>query len=128
MIPRGWPVDRAAASVSSWYGIRQGGRLHNGVDFAAPKGTPVFATAPGEVVFADRDGGGYGRLIRLDHGDGLETWYAHLKRISVRRGKMVLRGQQIGTVGASGRATGPHVHYEIRRGGRPVDPVPYLGK
>lgn len=125
-VPSGWPVDPRVARVASDFGDRRGGSWHQGIDLSAPKGTPVWATADGKVVVAERDGA-YGRTVVIDHGNGFSTRYAHLKRIKVARGERVRRGDTVGTVGASGRASGSHLHYEVLRGGTPVDPRPYLG-
>ncbi len=120
-----WPITsefgpRKDPSAGTW-------RDHTGVDVSAPKGTPVIATAPGRVVFAGRDRGGYGKLVKVDHGNGLETWYAHMSRRAVGEGDRVDRGQQLGRVGHTGRATGPHLHYEVRLRGKAVNPRGYLG-
>jgi murein DD-endopeptidase MepM/ murein hydrolase activator NlpD len=85
----------------------------------------VAATAAGRVVFAGRTGD-YGRMVVIDHGNGFETLYAHLARISVRAGERVRRGELVGRVGKSGNATGYHLHYEIRKNGRPIDPKPFM--
>lgn len=100
-------------------------RLHAGVDLAAPSGTPVLAAADGAVV---RSGwqGGYGLAVVLDHGHGLVTRYAHLSGIGVVRGQPVHRGQRLGSLGCTGTCTGPHLHFEVRNGGRPTNPLPYL--
>jgi len=97
-------------------------RPHEGVDIAAPFGTPVVAPAAG-VVVALNERGGYGLLLELDHGHGVTTRYAHLLRARVRQGQFVLRGQLIANVGNSGLSTGPHLHYEIRVAGAVVDPL-----
>jgi murein DD-endopeptidase MepM/ murein hydrolase activator NlpD len=112
--------------VSSTYGVRPDpflGRtaLHAGVDYALPQGTPVTASAPGKVVRAGR-AGGYGNMVEIDHGRGITTRYGHMARIDVRVGESVAKGAPIGAVGSTGRSTGPHLHYEIRRGGKAVDP------
>jgi murein DD-endopeptidase MepM/ murein hydrolase activator NlpD len=126
VIPNGWPVDPEEAVVSSPFGARRGGSSHTGLDLRAPKGTPVWATADGTVVVAEREGA-YGRTVVVDHGGGYTTRYAHLRRIKVERGERVKRGEVLGTVGESGNAGGVHLHYEVLRDGRPVDPRPYLG-
>jgi murein DD-endopeptidase MepM/ murein hydrolase activator NlpD len=90
-----------------------------------PKGSKVKSTAPGRVSYAGRSGD-FGRLVVIDHGGGWETRYAHLKSIEVKRGKKIERGTVVGTVGKSGNASGYHLHYEIRRDGRAVDPGGYL--
>jgi murein DD-endopeptidase MepM/ murein hydrolase activator NlpD len=99
--------------------------FHEGVDLCAPRGTPVFAPADGVVRFA-ANRAGYGLTIAVDHGNGVTTWFAHVGSIKVSNGQSVKRGQTIATVGTSGRATAPHVHYEVRQGGKAVDPVPYI--
>ncbi len=123
--PSGWPVPRASAVVTSEFGAPRGRSHHEGIDLSAPAGTPVKATADGVVGFAGRSGD-FGRLVVIDHGGGWQTRYAHLKRISVKKGKKVARGDVIGTVGKSGNATGNHLHYEVRHDGLAVDPKPYL--
>jgi murein DD-endopeptidase MepM/ murein hydrolase activator NlpD len=124
-VPSGWPVPRASAVVTSEFGAPRGRSRHEGIDLSAPAGTPVTATANGVVGFAGRSGD-FGRLLIIDHGVGWQTRYAHLRRIKVKKGKKVARGDVIGTVGKSGNATGNHLHYEVRRDGRAVDPRPYL--
>ncbi|MBL8287934.1 MAG: M23 family metallopeptidase [Rubrivivax sp.] len=95
---------------------------HQGVDFAAPKGTPVVVVADGTVVHAGRSGG-YGNLVVVDHGGGITTYYAHLSAFGVQEGMRVERGQEIGQVGSTGMSTGPHLHYEIRKDGKYLDPA-----
>jgi murein DD-endopeptidase MepM/ murein hydrolase activator NlpD len=97
-------------------------RPHLGVDYAAPRGTPVLAASDGVVIAAGWSGG-YGRTVRLRHANGYQTLYGHLSRISVRRGERVTQGQRIGAVGSTGLATGPHLDYRMRRNGRYVDPL-----
>jgi murein DD-endopeptidase MepM/ murein hydrolase activator NlpD len=96
--------------------------FHTGVDIAAPRGTPVRAAADGTVLYAGWYGG-YGKLVVLDHGQGTSTLYGHLSQILVTSGQRVARGQLIGRVGSTGYSTGPHLHFEIRQNGRPVDPL-----
>ena len=108
------------ATVSSNYGPRRGG-FHHGIDFAAPRGTDVYAARAGRVVFRGRRKR-FGRLIIIDHGGGVQTYYAHLSGYNVREGKKVKRGQKIGRVGKSGRASGYHLHFEVRVSGRSVNP------
>lgn len=107
-------------SISSGFGLRRG-RPHYGVDYAAARGTPVSAAASGTVTFAGRQRG-FGRIVTIDHGGGYQTYYAHLSRISVREGKRIKKGQTVGRVGQSGNATGPHLHFELRFNGTPIDP------
>ena len=109
---------------TSGFGQRWG-RLHAGTDFAAPIGTPVYSTADGVVVSAGW-ASGYGRLIKIQHEFGIETRYAHLNKIRVKVGQRVSRGERIGDMGNSGRSTGPHLHYEVRVGGTPVNPMTYI--
>jgi murein DD-endopeptidase MepM/ murein hydrolase activator NlpD len=102
------------------------GRMHEGVDMAGPIGTPVYSTADGVVIFAGW-ASGYGRLIKIQHEFGIETRYGHLNAIRVEVGQRVSRGERIGDMGNSGRSTGPHLHYEIRVGGEPLNPMIYIG-
>ena len=125
-VPSGWPLPGDVGVVSSSFGAPRGRSTHQGVDFRAPRGTKVVATADGVVSFAGRSGD-YGRMVVLEHGNGWETRYAHLHRIKVERGDRVRRGHALGTVGHSGNADGDHLHYEVRRRGVPVDPRPTLG-
>ena len=122
-LPFFMPVQDAFRFTSP-FGIRWG-RLHAGTDFAAPVGTPVFATADGVVIEAGWSSG-YGRLIKIQHEFGIETRFAHLNAIRVEVGQRVSRGERIGDMGNSGRSTGPHLHYEVRVGGEPVNPMIYI--
>lgn len=101
--------------------IRHRRKFHRGADIRAKPGTPVVAAGDGVVVFAGRQGG-YGNIIHVDHGGGVITRYAHLRRIEVKRDATITAGQRIGQVGSTGRATGPHLHFEVRLDGRAVDP------
>jgi murein DD-endopeptidase MepM/ murein hydrolase activator NlpD len=101
------------------------GAMHMGVDISAPTGTSVRATADGVVVFAQVESG-YGKLIRVDHGNGVQTYYAHLSKFYVNVGQDVHRGEIIGAVGTTGRVTAPHLHYEVRMGGAPMNPGRFL--
>jgi len=126
--PSLWPLE---GRVTSSFGERQDpingeGAFHSGIDIAAPYGSPVRASADGQVAEANLNGGGYGREIVLDHGHDLQTVYGHLSLIAVVPGQRVMRGQVIGYVGQSGRATGPHLHYEVRVHHVPVNPHKYL--
>ena len=111
------------APVTDRFGPR-GSRFHTGVDFPARRGTPVVAAQAGIVTFAGWDPGGYGNLIVVRHRRGFRTFYAHLSRVAVRRGAQVGAGQRVGTVGATGLATGPHLHLELRIRGAAVNPLP----
>lgn len=99
--------------------------MHEGLDLANHSGSPIFAPGSGVVTFAGTRPG-YGNLITIDHGYGVQTQYGHVAKFSVRTGEKVKRGQRIGTVGSTGRSTGPHVHYEVRVNGIPVDPQYYI--
>jgi murein DD-endopeptidase MepM/ murein hydrolase activator NlpD len=101
------------------------GRMHNGTDFAGRHGTPILSTADGVVIHADWQSG-YGRLVKIQHANGIETRYAHLARIRVKKGQRVSRGERIGDMGNSGRSTGTHLHYEVRVNGRAVNPMKFI--
>jgi murein DD-endopeptidase MepM/ murein hydrolase activator NlpD len=126
--PSLWPVE---GRLMDGFGHRNDpflgeGAFHPGVDITAPMGTTVRTTADGVVVQAEMVSGGYGRLIIVDHGNGLQTYYAHLSKILVHAGQEIRRGEAVGQVGSSGRTTGSHLHYEVRVGGAPVNPYKYL--
>lgn len=115
---------------TSQFGFRRdpktgGRRMHSGVDFAAGMGTPLYATADGVVTHAGW-GSGYGRLVKIQHEFGIETRYAHMSKMRVKVGQRVSRGDRIGDMGASGRVTGVHLHYEVRVGGKAVNPMIYI--
>lgn len=115
---------------TSQFGFRRdpktgGRRMHQGVDFAAGMGTPLYATADGVVTHAGW-GSGYGRLVKIQHEFGIETRYAHMSKMRVKVGQRVSRGDRIGDMGASGRVTGVHLHYEVRVGGKAVNPMIYI--
>lgn len=119
------PLSRAA--VTSRFGTQRpasggGIRAHAGVDLAAPVGTPVSAAFEGNVSVANWSGG-YGLLVVLDHGNGTQTRYAHLSKLNVAAGQHVRQGEIVGLVGSTGHSTGPHLHYELRYKGRPVNPL-----
>jgi murein DD-endopeptidase MepM/ murein hydrolase activator NlpD len=99
--------------------------MHEGLDIAAAPGTPVYAPADGVIRHAGYDGG-YGRVVEIDHGYGVETRYGHNSRVFVKAGQKVKRGDLVSAVGSTGRSTGPHLHYEVRVNGQPVDPVNYI--
>ncbi len=119
-----WPVDGV---LTSHFG-RRGSRMHDGIDIGAKEGTAIHAAAAGEVVYSDHRLSGYGRLIIIRHRHDLFTAYAHNQRNLVRKGDRVKTGDVIARVGHTGRATGPHLHFEVRRGPTPVDPLSYLPK
>lgn len=117
-------------TLTSSYGMRNhpvlgGRRQHNGVDLAAPTGTPVYATADGRIGRAELYSS-YGNYVQIEHGGQLQTRYAHLSSYTVQAGDMVQKGDLIGYVGSTGRSTGPHLHYEVRVAGIAVDPTPYM--
>lgn len=116
-----WPLD---GRLTSRFGTRWG-RMHYGIDIAAPTGTPVLAAAAGTVTYADWMGS-YGMLVTIDHGNGLETRYAHNSRILVKVGDQVQRGQRIALVGSTGNSTGPHLHFEVLVNGEARDPMGWL--
>jgi murein DD-endopeptidase MepM/ murein hydrolase activator NlpD len=118
--------------ISSRYGYRVDPKtkrreaFHRGLDIAAPIGTPVKASSGGTVIIADANKNGYGNLVVIEHEKELVTYYGHLDKIKVSRGQQVAAGEEIGTVGKTGRTTGPHLHFEVRRGGTAYDPEEYL--
>lgn len=122
-IPYTMPVQ-STYRFTSPFG-RRWGRMHAGVDLAAPVGTPIYATADGVVVAAGRESG-YGNVVKIQHEFGFETVYGHQSRIRVKVGQQVSRGVQIGDMGSTGRSTGSHLHYEVRVNGQPVNPMTYL--
>ncbi len=116
-----WPLDGV---LYSRFGPRQGQR-HDGIDIAAPEGTAVRAAAAGKVVYAGRQAG-YGRIVILRHEDGLVTVYAHVGAVLVSEGQVLPAGAAVARVGQSGRTSGPHLHFEVREGTRPRNPLLYL--
>jgi len=101
-------------------------KFHAGLDFAAPQGTPIYATADGRVTTAGNTGNGFGNHVEINHGYGYETLYGHMFRIKVRSGQVVKRGEVIGWVGSTGKSTGPHLHYEVFRHGHVLNPAQVL--
>ena len=127
-VPSSMPLENFR--VSSSYGMRDHPVLrkrarHNGIDLAAPTGTPIYATADGTIERANWFSS-YGNYIQIDHGNAIETRFGHLSRIVVSDGQKVHKGDLIGYVGSTGRSTGPHLHYEVRVDGVAVDPSPYM--
>jgi murein DD-endopeptidase MepM/ murein hydrolase activator NlpD len=100
--------------------------MHNGIDFAAEIGTPIYATADGKVINVDVKFSGYGKMVEIDHGFGYKTRYAHMHDFNVRIGQNIKRGDLIGYVGNTGLSTAPHLHYEVHINGTQVDPVHYF--
>jgi murein DD-endopeptidase MepM/ murein hydrolase activator NlpD len=127
-IPTIRPVD--IGWLSSRFGFRTDPftgqqTFHRGLDFSAPVGTPVRVTGDGKVA-AVQTQRGFGKVVKVDHGNGVTTVYAHLDKILVKKGQRVARGEVIAHSGNSGRSSAPHLHYEIRLSGRPVNPISYI--
>jgi murein DD-endopeptidase MepM/ murein hydrolase activator NlpD len=128
-IPAIQPVaNKDLERVASGFGYRidpiyKVPKMHAGLDFTAPTGTPIYATADGRVKEANFNTGGYGNHVVIDHGFGYETLYGHMVRIKARAGQTVKRGEVIGWVGSTGKSTGPHLHYEVIKGGTKIDPI-----
>ncbi|TCZ71011.1 M23 family metallopeptidase [Flaviaesturariibacter aridisoli] len=123
------PVSNQDLSrIASGFGVRidpiyKTPKMHAGLDFTAPQGTPIYATADGRVTVAGNENDGYGNHVEINHGYGYETLYGHMVRVKARRGQQVKRGEIIGYVGSTGKSTGPHCHYEVHKNGRKLDPV-----
>ena len=129
-IPSAFPLHNAV-NFTSAFGVRSDpfrGRaaMHPGIDLAGPMGTPVYATADGIVGRSEWNSGGYGNLVEIDHGQGIQTRYGHLSQRIAQPGQRIHRGDLIGLMGSTGRSTGSHLHYEVRIDGRAVNPVPFL--
>ncbi|MGL5910643.1 MAG: M23 family metallopeptidase [Phycicoccus sp.] len=127
------PIAKGDYAVTSEFGPRPspggvGSTNHQGIDFAAPIGTPVVAAAAGKVtaVRSEAQSGGFGNLLIIDHGSSIETYYAHLDSTSVQVGQQVKVGERIGACGNTGNSTGPHLHFQVNRGGTPINPRPWL--
>jgi murein DD-endopeptidase MepM/ murein hydrolase activator NlpD len=131
-IPAIQPVsNKNLKRVASGFGYRidplyKDSRLHAGLDFSAPTGTPIYATADGEVQIAGFNTDGYGNKVVINHGYGFQTLYAHMVRVIANVGQSVKRGEVIGYVGSTGKSTGSHLHYEVIKRGTKVDPVYYF--
>jgi murein DD-endopeptidase MepM/ murein hydrolase activator NlpD len=127
-IPSGQPVKKL--SLTSNYGVRSdpfngGARMHKGIDIPGPMGTPIYATADG-VVSRSGWASGYGNLVQISHGGGMETRYGHMSKLLVEANSYVKRGQLIGLMGSTGRSTGSHLHYEVRVDGAAINPIPFV--
>ncbi|HKJ06956.1 MAG TPA: M23 family metallopeptidase [Flavobacteriaceae bacterium] len=114
--------------MASGYGWRtdpfnKSRKFHGGMDFSAPTGTPIYATGDGVIFRADQRSSGYGKHVRINHGFGYKTLYAHMSKINVRKGQRVKRGDLIGFVGNTGRSSGPHLHYEVFKDGKRINPI-----
>ncbi len=131
-IPAIQPISNKDLShIASGFGYRidpvyKVTKFHAGLDFTAPQGTPIYATANGIIKEAGYNAGGYGNHVIINHGYGYETLYGHMYRIKARVGQKIKRGEVIGYVGSTGKSTGPHCHYEVHKSGQPVDPVYYF--
>ena len=131
-IPAIQPVsNKDLTRVASGFGYRidhvyKVRKFHAGLDFTAPQGTPIYATADGTVKMAGFDNSGFGNHVIIEHGYGYETLYGHMVKVKSRGGQSVKRGDVIGYVGSTGKSTGPHCHYEVHRNGVPVDPIYYF--
>jgi Membrane proteins related to metalloendopeptidases len=131
-IPAIQPVkDADIKRISSYYGYRTDpfykvSKFHNGIDYSAPIGTEIYATGDGKVVNVEKSKWGYGNLLTIDHGFGYKTQYAHLQKFEVKKGQNVKRGQLIGYVGNTGKSTAPHLHYEVLKNGKALNPVHFF--
>jgi murein DD-endopeptidase MepM/ murein hydrolase activator NlpD len=128
-IPAIQPVDfHDLRRIGSYFGYRTDPyykvtKFHEGIDFTAAVGTPIYATGDGVVTEAEYNRGGYGMCLKINHGYSYETFYAHLSKLKVRVGQKVVRGEVIGLVGNTGKSTAPHLHYEVHKGGVPINPI-----
>ena len=123
-------IPAASTLITSGFGYRSdpfagSPAFHAGLDFKGPTGAPIYSAAKGKVAFVGRRPG-YGNCVEINHGNGLRTRYAHMSAFRTRPGAMVTAGQVIGAVGSTGRSTGPHLHFEVRLHGQPVNPRPFL--
>ena len=133
-IPAIQPIqNRELTRLASGFGMRihpiyKGRRMHWGIDFSAPRGTPIYATGDGVITYAKVSylKTGYGNQVEIDHGYGYKTLYGHMVRVKARVGQRVKRGEVIGYVGNSGKSTGPHLHYEVHKSGIPIDPINFF--
>ena len=131
-IPAIQPVsNKDLTRVASGFGYRidpvyKVRKFHAGLDFTAPQGTPIYATADGKIKMAGFDNSGFGNHVIINHGYGYETLYGHMVRVKARSGNTIKRGEVIGYVGSTGKSTGPHCHYEVHRNGQAVDPIYYF--
>lgn len=129
--PKGVPLKGRGVNISSEFGLRRnpfgsGYELHQGMDFTAAYGTPIYATAPGRVVTAGWSQGGYGYHVIVDHGYGYRTLYAHMTKVEVEAGAKIERDRLVGYLGSTGRSSGPHLHYGVYYNNQPINPKDYL--
>lgn len=127
-LPTIWPT--VSHSITSNFGLRsdpfnRASSLHTGIDIKGSRGTPVYAGADGTVIMAEHYGG-YGNAIKIRHSDKYVTLYGHLSEIKVKQGDSITKGNNIGSIGSTGRSTGPHLHYEIIEDGEPINPLPFM--
>lgn len=135
------PIMRAMAfkrpvrgyAINSAFGLRRlsteaAARHHDGVDIAAPRGTSIYTAAEGRVIRTGYDAHGYGRFVEVRHPNDMTTLYGHMSRVDVASGMTLTEGQRIGLVGSTGRSTGPHLHFEVHRGDRQINPVKVMGR
>jgi len=123
-----WPVNGIiTGTFGTWRGGKRYGHVHAGVDIAASHGAPIVAPLSGTVSFVGRKGG-YGQTVIIDHGNGISTLYGHNSAIHVAEGDHVRKGEEIANVGSTGHSTGPHLHYEVRLEGKPVNPLAWTDK
>ncbi len=115
-----WPLNKIDVS-------QKFGGFHSGIDLRAVTGTAVWAARPGKVIQAEKSWGGYGNLVVIQHDDEVQTWYGHLSKILVKKEDLVDSAVKIGEVGSTGRSTGPHLHFEVRKGGKFLNPAAFLG-
>ncbi len=131
-IPAIQPIsNKDLRRIGSYFGYRTDPfykvtKFHEGIDFTASVGNDIYSTGDGVVTKVERSRGGYGNCIVINHGFGYETVYAHMSKMDVRRGEKVKRGQVIGHVGNTGKSTSPHLHYEVRKGGKAIDPINFF--
>ena len=131
-IPAIQPVsNKDLRRIGSYFGYRTDpfykvAKFHEGIDFTAPIGTEIYATGDGVVKIIESSRGGYGNMIVISHGFGYETAYAHMSKMNIKQGQKVKRGQVIGFVGNTGKSTAPHLHYEVRKNGTPIDPINFF--
>jgi len=130
-IPAIQPLEKSKCRLSSGFGMRyhpihKYKRMHDGIDFGAKLGTPIYATADGVIAFTKTNYSGYGKQIEIDHGYGYRTKYAHMHKFNVKRGQKVKRGDCIGFVGNTGTSTSAHLHYEVMKNGKKINPVHYF--
>ncbi|WP_165644350.1 murein hydrolase activator EnvC family protein, partial [Oharaeibacter diazotrophicus] len=118
-----WPVR---GRVVSGYGVKANGERNDGINIEVPEGTPIKAAEGGEVIYAGNELKGYGNLVLIKHPSGFVSAYAHASEILVQRGDTIMRGQTVAKVGATGNVSRPQLHFELRQGNRPVDPLPFL--